>query len=81
LGIINGFAGYRIKENGISISPIVPKQFEGYKFKIHYLGSWLEINVKESICIKLLKGNPTKIKIYDHEYIVEDSIEVERKQI
>lgn len=81
LGIINGFAGYRIKENGISITPIVPKQFEGYNFKIHYLGSWLEINVKECIRVKLLKGNPIKISIYDFEYMVEDTIEVERKQI
>jgi alpha,alpha-trehalose phosphorylase len=81
LGIINGFAGYRIKENGISIAPIVPKQFEGYNFKIHYLGAWLEITVKESIRIKLLKGNPTKIKIYGYEYLVQDTIEVERKQI
>ena len=81
LGIINGFAGYRIKENGISIAPIVPKQFEGYNFRIQYLGSWLEIKVKECIRVKLLKGNPTKITIYNHEYIVEDTIEVVRKQI
>jgi alpha,alpha-trehalose phosphorylase len=81
LGIINGFAGYRIKENGISIAPIVPKQFEGYKFKIHYLGSWLEIKVAECISVKLLMGNTTKITIYDHEYLVQDTIEVERMQI
>ena len=81
LGIINGFAGYRIKENGISIAPMVPKQFEGYTFKIHYLGSWLEIDVKDFVRVKLLKGNPINIRIYDHEYIVKDTIEVVRKQI
>ncbi|MDF2533027.1 MAG: glycoside hydrolase family 65 [Clostridia bacterium] len=79
LGIINGFAGYRIKENGISIAPILPKQFEGYSFRIHYLDSWLEIKVAKLIHIRLLKGNPTKIKIYDCEYIVEDTIELGRK--
>jgi alpha,alpha-trehalose phosphorylase len=81
LGIINGFAGYRIKENGISIAPIVPKQFEGYCFRIQYIGTWLEIKVKECITVKRLKGKPAKIIIYDREYIVEDIIEVERKEI
>ena len=80
LGIINGFAGYRIKENGISITPFVPKQFKGYSFRINYLDSWLEIKVKERISVKLIKGSPTKLTIYDREYIVEDTIEVERKQ-
>jgi alpha,alpha-trehalose phosphorylase len=79
LGIINGFAGYRIKEKGISIAPIVPKQFEGYRFRIHYLGSWLEIKVKDTIQVKLIRGNPIKITIYDHEYRVENMVEVERK--
>jgi alpha,alpha-trehalose phosphorylase len=79
LGIINGFAGYRIKEKGISIAPIVPKQFEGYRFRIHYLGSWLEIKVKDTIQVKLIRGNPIKITIYDHECNVENMIEVERK--
>lgn len=81
LGIINGFAGYRIKEDGISIAPTVPKQFEGYRFRIQYLGSWLEIKVKENIRVELLKGNPVMIKIYNHEYMVEDLVEVERKQV
>ncbi|HYE10583.1 MAG TPA: glycosyl hydrolase family 65 protein, partial [Patescibacteria group bacterium] len=80
LAIINGFAGYRIKESGISIAPIVPKQFEGYRFRIHYSGTWLEIKVKETICVKLIRGNPIKITIYEDEYNVENMIEVERKQ-
>lgn len=79
LGIINGFAGFRIKESGISIAPIVPKQFEGYSFKVQYNGAWLEIIVKETITIKLLRGNPTKMTIYNNEYIVESTISVERK--
>lgn len=81
LGIINGFAGYRIKENGISIAPAVPKQFEGYRFRIRYLHSWLDIEVKEVIRVKLLKGSPINIRIYNDEYFVEDLIEVERKQV
>lgn len=79
LGIINGFAGFRIKETGISIAPIVPEPIEGYCFKVQYLGSMLEIKVREEIKIELLHGAPTKIKVYDNEYVVENSLNIERK--
>jgi len=80
LAIINGFAGYRIKENGISIAPIVPKELQGYHFRIHYLGSWIDVEVNEVVKVKLLRGNPFSIKVYETEYFVENSIEIERKQ-
>ncbi len=79
LGIVNGFAGFRIKQNGISIAPIVPGELAGYRFKINYLGSWLEIDVKENISISLLKGNPVKITVYGCEYNIENLITLERK--
>jgi alpha,alpha-trehalose phosphorylase len=78
LGIISGFAGFRIKESGISIAPIVPKEIEGYRFKVHYLGSWLEIQVNEIIRVMLLHGQPVEIIIYNQKYRIEDEIEVER---
>ena len=81
LGIINGFAGYRIKETGISIDPIVPNELAGYRFRIHYLDAWLEIDVNELVRIKLLQGKPLKITIYNKDYIVADTIEIERKQL
>jgi alpha,alpha-trehalose phosphorylase len=79
LGIINGFAGFRIKEDGISIAPTVPGELKGYRFRVQYLDSFLEIKVEKNIEIKLLKGSPIKIKVYDSEYIVEGTITLERK--
>lgn len=78
LGIINGFAGYRIKESGIAIAPMLPQEIEGYRFKVCYHGSWLEIEVKKQIRVKLLHGSPVTIRIYDKDHIVEQTIEVER---
>lgn len=80
LGVIYGFAGFRVKEAGISLSPIVPKGMEGYGIKVHYRGSWLEVAVKEQVSIKLLHGGPVKIKVYDCEYLIEDIVTIERKQ-
>lgn len=80
LGIISGFAGFRIKESGISIAPVVPNEIEGYCFRVNYLGSWLEIAVRDQIHIRLLQGEPVNIKIYDLEYLIDDVLAVERKQ-
>lgn len=80
LGIINGFAGYRIKESGISISPVVPNGMDGYSFRVYYQGSQLEIEGRKHIQIKLLQGKPINIKIYDKNHLVENTLAVERKQ-
>lgn len=80
LGIIYGFAGYRIKETGISISPILPSKLEGYSFRVHYLDSWIEVQVKDRICVRLLHGKPLHITVYNKEYEVSNILEIERKQ-
>ncbi|MDF2521484.1 MAG: glycoside hydrolase family 65 [Clostridia bacterium] len=80
LGVIYGFAGFRVKEAGISLSPIVPKGMDGYGIKVHYRGSWLEVAVQEQVSIKLLQGGPVKVKVYDYEYLIEDTVTIERKQ-
>jgi alpha,alpha-trehalose phosphorylase len=80
LGIVNGFAGFRIKEIGVSISPIVPSGMQGYSFKVNYLGSKLEISVRDQVEIRLLQGESVKLKVYDNENLLKDILAVERKQ-
>jgi alpha,alpha-trehalose phosphorylase len=43
LAIVFGFAGLRIKEEGISFQPALPDNWEGYTFSIHYKGRKLQI--------------------------------------
>lgn len=64
--VIFGFAGVEIDENGIlSISPNMPQEWTGLRFRLHYLNSWLEIHVKQdnSVEVKLLDGDRIKLKI------------------
>lgn len=81
LGIINGFAGYRIKETGISISPVLPQELKGYRFKINYMDSILEIDVRELVTISLLHGKPVRLKVYDTEHLVEAKLALERRKL
>lgn len=80
LCVINGFAGYRIKEAGICIAPLIPQGMSGYRFKSFYQGSWLEIEVQEQLRLRLLEGNPVKLKVYGEEYIISDSLVLERRK-
>ncbi len=72
MGIVYGFGGLRIKEDGVHISPTKPERWEGYQFKIKYLGSLINIKVSDKIMIGT--DRPCKVFIYNEEYNINDSI-------
>lgn len=47
MAIVNGFAGLRIDENGMSIDPYLPKSMKRYSFKIRYMGKAYRISVSK----------------------------------
>lgn len=71
MAIVYGFAGVRIKENGISIAPFLPPGWDGYEFKIRYRGRQIKISVlKNEARVELVEGNQFAIKIFHKEYNV-----------
>jgi len=54
---IYGFAGVRVKEDGLHINPIVPKGVDSYSFKIYFKGSLLEIKIGKDTTVTLLEGD------------------------
>ncbi|WP_075050771.1 glycoside hydrolase family 65 protein [Bacillus testis] len=65
MAIVYGFAGLRIKESGLELSPSLPKQWESYQFTITYQGRKLSITVhRESLTVKLLEGDALSMTIY-----------------
>lgn len=78
MAIVYGFGGLRIKETGISIAPALPKQWEGYDFKIRYEDSLIQISVKGGICeVQLLRGGTGKdIVIYGEKHLLQDRLQV-----
>ena len=47
MAIVYGFAGLRIKENYISLTPKLPKNWRGLNFKFLYKGAHIKVNVKK----------------------------------
>ncbi|NLZ82411.1 MAG: glycoside hydrolase family 65 protein [Clostridiales bacterium] len=80
MAIVYGFAGLRIKEEGVYFSPLIPKQWEEYRFKINYEDSqiMLEIDKKQSK-FTLLKGSSKNIYVYDSLYTLEDTLVVDSR--
>jgi alpha,alpha-trehalose phosphorylase len=74
MGIVYGFAGLRIKESGISFSPIICDEWEGYQFNIQYHSRTIYIEVNKQDIIIKIEGAPLYIKVYEQSYHIEDAL-------
>ncbi|WP_042142869.1 glycoside hydrolase family 65 protein [Paucisalibacillus sp. EB02] len=71
MAIVAGFAGMRLKENGLYFRPQLPKQWDGYAFHIQYHGQLLMIrNQKDSFIVELLSGDQVDLYIWDKKYTI-----------
>ena len=48
MSIVEGFGGMRIKEDKLHFSPKIPKQWEGYSFKINFRNQILKVIVSQN---------------------------------
>lgn len=75
MAIVYGFADLRIKERGISFAPTLPSQWEGYRFKIQYENSHIQVDVtRQTTKFTLVKGNQVKINLYGKEHVLDSSV-------
>lgn len=77
LAIIFGFAGLRIKEDGISFAPVLPDKWEGYRFSIQFQGRRLQLEKRvDQTIITLLEGDGLMIKVYNQPIRIERKIPI-----
>ncbi len=77
--IVYGFGGFRLKEDSISIFPLLPKQWNEYKFKITYEGSRILIHVRKDDCLLILEtGEPKEIVVFAKPYLLETILQIPR---
>lgn len=82
MAIVYGFGGFRLKENGVFLAPILPRPWTAYRFKIRIEDSRIMVHVKESECVLTLEsGRAQKIFVYGREYILADVLTVARRSI
>ena len=74
LAIVRGFAGLQIHGDVLSFSPVIPKKWNSYSFKINYLGNTLSIHVGKNIEISLITGTELNIDVYQNVYILKQGV-------
>ncbi len=48
MSIVEGFGGMRIKDNTLSFTPKIPKEWEAYSFKVNFRNKILKVNVSQN---------------------------------
>jgi maltose phosphorylase len=57
MSIVEGFGGMRIKNNTLSFTPKIPKQWDGYTFKVNFRNQIIKVSVNQ---------NDTKFELEGH---------------
>ncbi len=57
MSIVEGFGGMRIKNDTLSFAPKIPKQWQGYSFKVNFRNQVLKVHVTHDITKFELKGD------------------------
>lgn len=76
LAIVQGFAGMRTAQGKLTFNPFLPKDWDGYSFKVNYRNRRLKISVNKSIVkIELELGEPLEITLFGKEQLLDKVIE------
>ena len=79
LTIVYGFGGLRLKEQGISLWPILPAEWTEYSFKVLFENSRIDVTVTDMHCVLTLeKGKSKTVKVYGKPYTLVDRLELKR---
>ena len=69
MAIVNGFAMLQADEDKLSLAPSLPENWQGYRFRIRYHGSLLEININKETCsVERLAGKSVPLELYGQKY-------------
>ncbi|QFZ53369.1 glycoside hydrolase family 65 protein [Oceanihabitans sp. IOP_32] len=64
MSIVEGFGGMRIKDGKLSFMPKIPKQWEGYSFKVNFRNHILKVNVNQKQThFEVLSGGELEILV------------------
>ncbi len=79
LNIVYGFAGLR-SDKEISLSPMLPKPWKGYSFRLTIKDCNIKITVnKESVVIENLSKTPLTLNLYGKKVTINDILTVDSK--
>jgi maltose phosphorylase len=69
MSVVEGFGGKRVYNEMLSLSPLIPENWEEYSFRIFYRKHDLLITVnKENVQLEMYGNNELTVKIYQKEF-------------
>ncbi len=72
MGIVFGFGGLRIAEDGLSLKPCLPDKWDGYSFCVRFRGSVLLAEIcRGQAVFSITQGKPLLIKVYGKETLID----------
>ena len=71
LSIVEGFAGIRINENGLSMLPVIPEKWTRYSFNFRYRGNILSLSVETGqATVQNISGPAISFRIGEQNYAI-----------
>ncbi len=75
MAIVYGFGGLRIKEDGLHLAPVLPKEWDGYEFNLRQEDTLMEVCVNRGFYrITLLRGTAKPLFLYGKKYLLKDQL-------
>ena len=75
MSIVEGFGGMRIKDNKLSFTPKIPKQWDDYSFKVNFRNHILKINItQKQTNFEMLSGDNLEILVNDNPIILRNKV-------
>lgn len=71
MAVINGMAGLRDYPERLVFNPVLPRAWEGYRFKICYRGRTISVDVqKDRVTYELVTGESLRLFSGDNEIVL-----------
>ena len=72
MSVVEGFGGLRVRENQLHFNPKLPKQWDGYAFKINFRGGIVQLQQSSSGTTLHWTGNaPLPVQLYGKPLLLE----------
>lgn len=69
MAIVYGFAGLRLKEDGLHFTPFLPQGWKGYAFTVQYQGSQIRVSITvDQAKFELISGGPQYVWVDGEAY-------------
>ncbi|MEQ8153507.1 MAG: glycoside hydrolase family 65 protein [Clostridiaceae bacterium] len=77
MSIVEGFAGMRIRDGKLSLSPFIPERWQAFSFKLMFRGALLKVNInKDGVIVSNESSEEITVTVNGKDYKVKGQTEI-----